>query len=235
MKMNKRMIAPLLFGIGGIAILLWLGFWQLNRLQWKQDIISSIEDRRSGAAAPLLGNYKTARPATHNYLRVEFDGDLTASEAHVYAPQKSGLGYRVVSEFMWNGKAIFVDLGWISEAQKNIPRYTGEMRVTGYISFPDDHDESFTPEPDIENNIWFSRLVAPMAQHFNVTPFLVVAEKTDVPQDGEWVSYDGVAPAPISINIKNDHKEYAITWFSLAVVWFGMTGYLLWRIRRKTL
>lgn len=232
--MNKRIIAPLMFGIGGIAILLWLGFWQLNRLQWKQDIISNIEERRSGDAAPLLGNYKTARPETHNYLRVTFDGDLTGNEAHVYAPQKGGMGYRVVSEFLWNGKSIFVDLGWLPEANKNARRYTGEMRVTGYISFPDDHDDSFTPEPDMENNIWFSRLVSPMAQHFNVTPFLVVAEKTEIPQDAQWVDYGDVTPAPISINIKNDHKEYAITWFSLAVVWFGMTGYLLWRIRRKT-
>jgi surfeit locus 1 family protein len=41
-------------------------------------------------------------------------------------------------------------------------------------------------------------------------------------------------PLPISLNIQNDHKEYAITWFSLALVWFLMTIYLLWRIKQKT-
>jgi surfeit locus 1 family protein len=232
--MTKRMILPLIFGISGIAILLWLGFWQMNRLTWKQDIIASIEDRRFGDPVTLLGNYKTARPATHNYLRVAFEGSVTANEAHVYAPQKAGLGYRVVSEFNWNDKSIFVDLGWVPETQKNAPRPTGPMKVTGYISFPDDHDDSFTPEPDIANNIWFSRLVSPMAQHFNVTPFLVVAESAQIQQNGTWVDYTAVTAAPISLNIKNDHKEYAITWFSLALVWFGMTGYLLWRIRQKT-
>jgi surfeit locus 1 family protein len=232
--MTKRMILPLIFGISGIAILLWLGFWQMNRLTWKQDIITSIEDRRFGDPAPLLGNYKTAIPATHNYLRVAFEGLVTANEAHVYAPQKAGLGYRIVSEFIWNDKSLFVDLGWVPEAQKNAPRPTGLMKVTGYISFPDDHDVSFTPEPDMTNNIWFSRLVSPMAQHFNVTPFLVVAESAQIQQNGTWVDYTAVTASPISMNIKNDHKEYAITWFSLALVWFGMTGYLLWRIRQKT-
>ena len=232
--MTKRMILPLIFGISGIAILLWLGFWQMNRLTWKQDIITSIEDRRYGDPAPLLGNYKTATPASHNYLRVAFEGSVTANEAHVYAPQKAGLGYRVVSEFIWNDKSLFVDLGWVPEAQKHTSRPTGPMKVTGYISFPDDHDDSFTPEPDIKNNIWFSRLVSPMAQHFKVTPFLVVAESAQIQQNGEWVGYTAVTASPISLNIKNDHKEYAITWFSLALVWFGMTGYLLWRIRQKT-
>lgn len=232
--MTKRMIFPLILGISGIAVLLWLGFWQMNRLTWKQDIIASIEDRRFGDPVPLLGNYKTVRPATHNYLRVSFEGKLTANEAHVYAPQKDGLGYRIVSEFIWNEKSLFVDLGWVPEAEKNAVRPIGPMKVTGYISFPDDHDDSFTPEPDISSNIWFSRLVSPMAQHFNVTPFLVVAESAQIQQNGAWVNYSAVTASPISLNIKNDHKEYAITWFSLAFVWFGMTAYLLWRIRKKT-
>ena len=35
------------------------------------------------------------------------------------------------------------------------------------------------------------------------------------------------------MNIPNDHLEYAITWFGLAAVWAVMTGYLLWRIKRR--
>ena len=233
--MTKRMIFPLIFGIAGIAVLLWLGFWQLQRLEWKQDIIAQIDTRLNAEPIPLLGQYK--RPDADrapNYTRVTFEGRVTNNEAHVYAPQKSGLGYRVVSEFWWNNKNFFVDLGWIPEAEKDIIRPTGPMRVTGYISWPDDYDPKFTPDPDLGKNIWFSRFITPMAMHMGVTSFLVVAQKTEIRQNGEWVPYSAVEPLPISINIKNDHWEYAITWFSLASVWFGMTLYLLYRIKQKT-
>lgn len=46
----------------------------------------------------------------------------------------------------------------------------------------------------------------------------------------------GIEPRPVDTSgIVNDHLEYAITWFSLAGVWAGMTLYLLWRIRRRTI
>jgi surfeit locus 1 family protein len=46
---------------------------------------------------------------------------------------------------------------------------------------------------------------------------------------------DGVIPQPVTTaGFRNDHLNYAITWFSLAAVWLGMTVYLLWRIRART-
>ena len=87
---------------------------------------------------------------------------------------------------------------------------------------------------DLEKNIWFARYLPMMAQELDVLPFMVVVEKMDISKNGEWVAYDVVTPLPVSVNIPNDHREYAITWFSLAIVWFGMTAYLLWRIRQRT-
>jgi surfeit locus 1 family protein len=34
--------------------------------------------------------------------------------------------------------------------------------------------------------------------------------------------------------IPNDHLEYAVTWFALALVWLGMTAYFLRRPERPT-
>ena len=45
---------------------------------------------------------------------------------------------------------------------------------------------------------------------------------------------DGITAQPVSVNIANRHLEYVMTWFSLATIWIGMTGYALWRIKRKT-
>jgi surfeit locus 1 family protein len=33
--------------------------------------------------------------------------------------------------------------------------------------------------------------------------------------------------------IPNDHLEYAMTWFLFAITWVVMTGFALWRIRRR--
>ena len=46
----KRLIAPLILGVGGIAILISLGTWQLRRLEWKEGILAEIEAR----IAPIL-------------------------------------------------------------------------------------------------------------------------------------------------------------------------------------
>lgn len=233
--MTKRMILPLIFGLGGIAILLWLGNWQVQRMQWKEALIEQAEAGLRADPKPLLGQYKsTVQMSERNRVRVAFEGRITDNEAFVYAPSADGLGYRVVSEFWWNEKNLFVDLGWIPEAEKDNTRPVGDMRVIGHVLYPDDHDASFTPDPDLEKNIFFSRFVSPMAMALNVTPFLVVVESAEINLDGTWQPYTAVTPQPVNLNFKNDHKEYAITWFSLAFVWFVMTLYLLWRIRQKT-
>ena len=154
--MTKKMIFPLIFGLVGVIVLLSLGVWQIQRLEWKNDVISKIYERRNGEPISLNDNYKSSSSETHNYLRVFFEGEIKDNEAHVYAPQKDGLGYRIVSEFEWNELSILVDLGWVEKNKKNEIRTTGDARVTGYISYPDDHDDSFTPKPDIINNIWFN-------------------------------------------------------------------------------
>jgi surfeit locus 1 family protein len=229
------MILPILFGLGGIAILLWLGMWQMQRLNWKEALIEQVQSGLAADPVPLFGFYKSTAPISErNRKRVSFNGRVTNNEAFVYAPSADGLGYRVVSEFFWNDKSFLLDLGWIKETQKNDERPVGDMRVIGHILFPDDHDAAFTPEPDLEKNIFFSRFTSPIAQALGATPFLVVVETAEIKVDDIWQPYDSVRPQPVNINFKNDHKEYAITWFSLAFVWFGMTLYLLWRIRQRT-
>lgn len=234
--MTKRMILPLIFGLGGIAVLLWLAFWQMDRLQWKRGLIESIETQLVSEPQELITQYKrTDSVNDRNYIRVKFEGVVTNKEAHVYAPdKKQGLGYRVVSEFLWNDTNLFLDLGYVPDDQKDAVRPSGAIRGTGHVLTPQDYDPSFTPDPDVEKNIYFSRFITPMAMNLGVTPFMVVVEQAEIQVDGVWQNYEATTLKPVEANFKNDHREYAITWFALALVWFGMTLYLLWRIRQKT-
>ena len=238
--MSVRMILPSLFGVVGVAILLWLGLWQLDRLAWKEGRLAEISEKMAAKPDPLLDHFEKSY-MDRNYLRVHFEGVMTQKEAHVLTSLKysgqgsqSGPGFRILKEVVWNGKNFFLDLGFVSEARKNEDRFEGPVRVVGNILNPDDYDASFTPDPDLDKNIWFARYLPQMAQELGVLPFMVVVEQAEVLKNGAWVSFDEVTPLPVSVNVPNDHSQYAITWFSLATVWFGMTCYLLWRIRQRT-
>jgi surfeit locus 1 family protein len=99
----------------------------------------------------------------------------------------------------------------------------GQVKVTGNLNWPDDVDR-FTPAPD--GDVWYARDVAAMAEKLGTEPVLVVA-RSDTGQ--------GVEALPVTTSgIPNNHRNYAITWFSLAAIWAGMTLFALQRIRRGT-
>ncbi len=224
--MNKHMIMPLIFGIGGIAILVSLGVWQLQRLAWKEAILSDINARVSAAPVAVP---QTPSAQSDLYLPVELQGDFTGEELHVLASVKRrGAGYRVISVLQSDDRRIMVDRGFIPTERKDEPRQAQAVTVQGNLHWPDELD-SFTPEPDQTRDIWFARDVPAMAQALDAEPFLIVARSVSETQPA-------IDPLPINTNaIPNDHLQYAITWFSLALLWFAMTVYLLWRIRQRTL
>ena len=226
--MSRRMIVPALFGVIGVAILLWLGVWQLNRLAWKEAVLAEVEARMTAAPVDVpVGAHFEA----HNYLQVMATGDLLGQEMHVLTSEKFvGPGFLVVSALrLSDGRVILVDLGFVPEDRKDEARPLGAVEVTGNLLWPNEVDGVFTPEPDRGKNIWFARDLGAMAQAVDAEPIMIVASAVRPAPEN--------MPKPIRVasNIPNDHREYAITWFSLAVVWLGMTLYLLWRIRRRTI
>ena len=221
-----RLIAPLLFGLCGAAILVGLGVWQMQRLEWKRSVLAEIE-ARIGAAPTALPVSPT--PGTDKYLPVTVTGTLTGAEAHVLTSQKDlGPGFRILAALQTGaGRQIMVDLGFVAEADLATPRPAGPLVITGNLHWPDEVD-GFTPPYDAKANLWFARDVAPMAAALHTEPLLVVARTIAPP-------VPAITPLPVdSSGIANDHLQYAITWFCLAVVWLGMTALLLWRIRQRT-
>lgn len=222
---SRRMILPLLFGLCGAAILVGLGIWQLQRLQWKSDVLAQIEARVGADPVDLPVQPEVT---ADKYLPVVATGTLTGAEAHVLTSQRDlGPGYRVLAAMTTDkGRQVLVDLGFVAEADLATPRPKGPVTVTGNLHWPDEVD-SFTPPHDARQDIWFARDVPAIATALHTEPFLLVARTTDP-------AIAGIEPLPTgSAGIANDHLQYAITWFSLAFVWLGMTGLLLWRVRHR--
>jgi surfeit locus 1 family protein len=131
----------------------------------------------------------------------------------------------VISALTTGDRRVMVDLGFVPEADKDLPRMAESVTVAGNLHWPVETD-GWTPEPDLERGIWFARDVGAMAEALGTEAMLVVA------RDVSGADL-GVTPLPIdSAGIANDHREYAITWFSLAVVWAVMSGVLVWRAAR---
>lgn len=225
-KMTRRMIFPIILGVTGIAILLSLGTWQVKRMNWKNTILAQIEAQiiADPVALPAKPN-----PEFDNRLSVRVKALIGFDEAHVlYSTKRSGPGFLVITPALTkpDGRRVLIDMGYIPEAQKSTVRKPQEVTIIGNILWPNEVD-SYTPDPNMSKNIWFARDADKLAHHFGTESFLIVARTIEV---GDY----GTTPQPIGLNIPNDHFEYAITWFSLALVWFGMTLYLLYRIKHKT-
>lgn len=219
-----RYVWPLLFGVIGCAILLALGGWQVQRLGWKTTILTQMSARIS---APPVALPADPDSVSDRYLSVRITGQTTGQELDVLASTKQrGAVYRVISPVVLeDGRRIIADLGVIPTTAKDTPRPAQEVTITGNLHWPQETD-GYTPDADIDANIWFARDVPAMAATLETEPVLVVARALEP-------EIDGIAPLPVSVDaIPNNHREYAITWFALALVWAGMTAYLLWRMRR---
>jgi surfeit locus 1 family protein len=217
------MIGPLIFGIVGVAILVALGAWQVQRLAWKGEILDRIGARL--AAAPVAVPPEPSATADR-YMRVRAAGELEPGELHVYtsAPPR-GVGYRVIAPLkLADGRRILLDRGFVPIEEKDAPRHLGPIEVEGALDWPQETD-GFTSPPDRAENIWFARDVPLMAAALGTEPVMLVTSSSDDP--------DAPKPLPVSVNIPNNHLQYAVTWFGLAVAWAGMTGYMLWRIKRR--
>lgn len=221
--MTKRMIFPLLLGLVGTVVLVSLGVWQLQRLAWKEAILADI-DARIAAAPVSVPAFPD--PEADRYLPVEAEGRFTGEHLDVLVSRKQiGPGVRVIEVFETSRRRLLVDRGFVPDDLRAAPRDESATRVVGNLHWPQEVD-GFTPPPDQKTGLWFARDVPAMAAALGAEPVLIVAREPTA---------QAIEPMPVdNSDIPNDHLGYAIQWFGLALVWMGMTAYLLWRIRRRT-
>ncbi|WP_227271291.1 SURF1 family protein [Roseobacter weihaiensis] len=218
----RRLAFLVIFGLGGAAILISLGIWQVQRLAWKQGVIADIEARIGTDPVPLPAQLDPDRDA---YLPVEVTGILSPDHLRVLVSKKQvGAGYRIIRPLRRETDRILIDMGFVTVADAGALQFEEGPPVTvvGNLQWPQETD-SFTPAPDLAENIWFARDVAAMAEALGTEPVLVV--RRDAPQPGGPLS-----PMPVDTSaIPNDHLQYAVTWFSLAAIWSVMTFFFLRR------
>jgi surfeit locus 1 family protein len=201
------------------AILCGLGAWQLERLQWKLNLIATVNGHM--AAAPVsLDQIQAMKFDDAQYRRVTLAGRFDhAHEAYVFTTDAGAAVYHVLTPFTADdGKVLMVDRGEVPKekldpATRVSGNVAGEVQVTGVWRAPD-APGSFTPPPDLAHRIWYARDLASIAATDHLTlsaPVVIEADAT--PNPGGWPRGGQTV-----VSFRNQHLSYAVTWFGLAVV-----------------
>jgi surfeit locus 1 family protein len=216
----------------GLLLLLGLGTWQVQRLAWKEGLIAGRNVALAAAPVPLPKTLGEARALEFHPVRAEGQF-LNEHELYLNAQAFSGdQGFHVVTPFrLSDGRIIFIDRGFVPTARqapssREAGQIAGATGVTGLLRLPEPPGY-FTPANEVQKNSWFSIDLPAMAQAAGVgsaLPFYVDADKT--PNQGGWPQ-----GGQTITDLPNNHLQYAITWYALAVALIAI--YIRFAIRRR--
>jgi surfeit locus 1 family protein len=212
------------FSAAALALLVGLGLWQLQRLEWKQGLIAQIEQRAHAEPISLAdGIARTNAGEDVSYLRVRVEGRFdNAKERYLYALSDGTPGWHVITPLTTSeGQVVLIDRGFVPNAFKEpSSRTQGEINdtvtVTGLARQPETRG-LFVSDNEPAENRWFWRdLGAIFRSMFEgatapaIAPFILEAERSDVP--GGWP-----LGGQTKLDLPNKHLQYALTWFLLAL------------------
>lgn len=206
-------LAATILSLTLLAVLVSLGVWQLHRLEWKTALLSDIRTRMEKTAVPLPENIDN--PDAWEYRRVTMAGQFLNDNEFLLRPRTlDGVnGYHMLVPFRrLSGGIVFVNRGWVSdELMPKAVRPGGLQQIEGIVQLP--HKTYFTPPNAPPKGEWYWADLPAMASAANLaSPApVIVSISTRKP---------GVYPAggTVTVNIRNDHKQYAIFWFTMALV-----------------
>nr|WP_205790156.1 SURF1 family protein [Microvirga makkahensis] len=232
-------MVPGLTALVAFAILIGLGSWQLQRKAWKESLIQQIETRAYGEPGSILpeAEWSGWRADQDEFRKVRVTGTfLHDLETPVYglAPgtrQGAPLqGYYIITPLrLPTGAIVMVNRGIVpielkDPAGRPQGQPAGEVTVTGLVRAPEARNP-FTPENDPARNTWFTRdpqALAEVRGLERVAPFLIDADAT--PNPGGWPR-----GGQTQLILPNNHLQYALTWYGLALTLIGVFGAFAWR------
>lgn len=209
------------FFLGAFATTVGLGTWQVQRLAWKEGLIAEIEAAKQEAplTAQDLPNDEAALKEK-NFWPVTLTGTWNHEIEYHLAPRyyKSQLGYHLVQPLELTDKRIvFINRGWVPAAKKDISTRphsigVGRGKVEGLLRVGSERNP-FTPENQMEKNVWFGRDVKAMADFYEVKNVLPAMVDAVGPQDKDTLPI----PSDGHIKLHNQHLSYIITWYGIAL------------------
>ena len=211
---------PTVIAVPVVLLCLGLGFWQIQRLHWKEGLIA---ERAAAVAAPPVPAPETLAQARGMEFRHVTAEGVFSNDKEIFLGATSAAGregYQVLTPLeQSDGRIIFVNRGFIprelkDRAKRSAGEPAGPVRIEGLLRLPPKGRPNwFLPDNRPDRNYWFWVDLPAMAaadKLDRVAPFYIDADAT--PNPGGWPR-GGVT----RLALPNNHLQYAVTWFSLAV------------------
>ena len=201
---NKFLFSVFVYFI--ILTLLSLGFWQIYRLNWKLELIEQIENSLKNKPVELSNIEKK------NFLRIKTSGDIDFDkQIYLYNLNDAGKpGFEVINPIKIGNENYLVNRGWIPFEKKDLPEINlvDQNQIVGTLMLQT-KPSTFKPENKIEKNYWFT------LDREDILKFT----GRNFSEHVIYLNGDYKIPKPrvITAKISNNHKKYAITWFSMAI------------------
>jgi surfeit locus 1 family protein len=229
-----------------VALFAGLGIWQLQRRIEKHALVAALTERLAAPpqALPLPSQWSALKAAGDEFRRVRFAATYQPlKDAMVYSSGSavrgdiSGPGtWAFLPALLADGNTVAVNAGFVENTMQDrgvedravAQLLTNEpVMLTGYIRFPEAAGV-LTPKENTAKRLWFTRDHLAMARALGwgeggkqVAPFYIDLEQP-VPASGV------PKPGPLEVHLKDDHMQYAITWFGLAIAVVMAFGLWLW-------
>lgn len=236
-----------LFTLAMIAIFISLGVWQLERRVEKHALIAALTERLAAEPVPLPppSEWNKLTPPKDEFRRVHFTATYMIGPDAMVFSSGSAVREDVSGPGTWafmparlpGGQVVVINAGFVQNTMQDRALQdravshlvTGKPAdLIGYIRFPRKAG-MLTPAASAAKRLWFTRDQLEMSRLLGwgeVAPFYVDLEQP-VPPDGI------PSPGPLDVHLKDDHMQYAITWFTLAGAVL-IAFFVWWRGKRRS-
>ncbi|GLS22501.1 SURF1-like protein [Labrys miyagiensis] len=237
---RRSLLLLTLFMLAMCAFLIGLGIWQLERLQWKEGLIREVNERTTAAPVPPPpeAQWPALKQDDLEYRHWQVSGTFDHSKeirAFTNLPDArgpaKGVGFWVLTPLIRDdGSTVLINRGFVPESAKDpatrpAGQVTGPVTITGLARWTEDRN-LFTPADNPATGDWFTRDIQGIAKAEKLTrvaPFFIDADQSapgGLPQGGETI-----------LSFPNNHLQYALTWFGLAI---GLVGvYIVFMLRQR--
>ncbi len=178
----------------------------MYRLSWKLDLINQIENSLKIDPVELKNVEKK------NYLRIKTSGQIDfEKQIYLYNLNETGKpGFEVINPIKIGNEDYLINRGWISFDQKNKPEINivDQKNIIGTLMLQS-KSSSFKPKNEVDKNYWFTLDREDILKFTgkNFSKYIIYLNG----------NYENPRPRVITAKISNNHKKYAITWFSMAI------------------